>query len=1467
MRKWTHRAVHESWFISEWQASIDALDEAFALGFADVPLHVPTRCCRTVSSAPHRKVCTFSDDIQLYLGLDDEIFAFSTKIKHEALQHWLEKPWRLRSTRATSSTNMRIADDKPSLQLNPTPNCHFLGENEAPLLSHHVQEDADQDRVPAWGHDERTLPNWLRDLRTLHDRLGAVECLEEGKIIYVCSWFLHPTRASRSNIPRMLRLDQEWQFWLETIKDVWHDFILQDLPVDIGLVSPNPPADSFHGHVAHLILCQDVPVGTPTGIMSTMYRSSSRTALFQFAQILPATISANDVIGSVSAWRQCSYRQCQVTVGGRPIIDDAVVHVPSFTSIVLEVFPENEDVDDYSSFMAAGANTRPDLLPPGPSAIAELPEAAQQEGDFQWAEDQTDEASSETDSEDPNWHLTVVFSVHAPPAEGQVNQVNQHLARRNIARIAGIDHQQLQAVHRMPHPPRDLQDRRVHAQLAQHCDDLPSTSRLAFVLFDVEFHPQAPSWEVERVRCPVYVPTVLSRHQMLRVMDVFLYAQFVRDTCLVWHNGDLVRQDQRIYRRLYHGDYVRIALPPPLEPMRNVPTRCIARLLQMGVDPPDLEAFYWVSNVDDDLEHMPMHYSVVSDVESSEDGCSSSSMSLLQTSIRPRNRGLTSEWHNCEDFEALRLQYCRQREEPELPHPVVRPLHDLPWFEQQLLPLCDTRAQLGPGGMERSTTVITWYNDHQHYQLCDDPREVHLFEDVIEWRGLIQRTWADRIDHTEETHFFVVHPPPYWDESAAAAHIILVQRPNPQFKSLHVAVMDDLVAMGYPRTWVLMMPNAITLQQCIDIMGYNAICLPQTPGPHCSLWHGDDEVTLAGGIATTHGMSLTLIVQRNYLGSANPWVDEEQLTLLQTGQIKRTLQLEQLVHEDQTPCTVAVRLYAGVGYLTLPQFVEVPAPFDQTSIEDELRCWGHDCRCAVFHQQHVAVCYPAAISPSSRPAIVLYQATDQAVHSDFIVDDTNLAEDEIGHMRYLYQQGFWRACMSATYEAEHFPVKLHTFHNCEVNMHVEDTTRQPLPWPDRLPVQEQHKPLFDAEKISDAFTDCKLHVDLTPEDLSAFFHSASDILCPTLDGVDLPHHIQEALDGCQPLQQVDRLLIYCDGSSLPEQRRAPPQRAEERGKGDTWAFLVLAEEYSPDSAPKLNFIGWTAQPVLFEAGAPHHIGSTSIGSETSEREALFWSALWRLAQNHNLPTTFCSDSVLAERQGAGLHGAKDVSKSYRMLRASFQALETTLSSDFLSTTHVRGHSGDPWNDLVDILAKQERQKSFYLARQKIDMNQLCPVLPFFWWILSSDPSLPSFHGKYFDIGPPNLPVEQVPLTCEANAIPTIHSMRLSFGSCNVASLYGGDNGCGGKVQLLRDQMLAFNFNFLGLQETRCPEICSTVDNVYRLGGGAERGHWGVELCMAELGSTNRSCWRQAHLFDSSRCPSRASYAKTVDCQD
>ena len=271
---------------------------------------------------------------------------------------------------------------------------------------------------------------------------------------------------------------------------------------------------------------------------------------------------------------------------------------------------------------------------------------------------------------------------------------------------------------RVPHPPRDLHDQGLQVLLAQHDTDLPGHSRLAFVLVDVEFHPAAPSWQMEPVRCPIYVHTVLSRHQILRVMDVFLYAQFVQDTCLVWHNGIIVSQDAGLYVRLYHGDYIRIALPPPLTEMRNVPTRCIARMLQMAIAPVEPEAFYWVSNVDDDLEPMPAHFLVVSEIDSSTEGgyssSSSSTTSLLQTSMRSTSRGRKTTHHRWEEIEAVRMQYL-QHEDPALTFATTATMQDLPWFERDLIPLWESAARTGPGGMNREKL----FKNHWFFSLFD----------------------------------------------------------------------------------------------------------------------------------------------------------------------------------------------------------------------------------------------------------------------------------------------------------------------------------------------------------------------------------------------------------------------------------------------------------------------------------------------------------------------------------------------------------------------------------------------------------------------------------------------------------------------------------------------------------------------------------------------------------------------------
>ena len=868
--KWSHRATRKAWFVSEWQAEIDALDEAFAFGNAwTSPVPIERKGCQVTPE--NKKRCTFCDDIQVYFGLDEEIRAFSTKIAHDYLQQWPDKPWRLRFSSRCSPQNDRALEKPMPYQLDdvsvsPDPSQQFPqtevqpsaavdGQKSSVLITHQhsdpleaptfLRQFVDQeegDRVHLRRIDPNHLPQWWSQLRLLHEQVGIVECLEEGKIIYVNSWYLHGTEVRRCEMPRTLRLDSQWHEWIDVIKETWHDRLHHDLPVEFGIVSPHPPATVFEAHAAHIILGQALQPHDRVGVVSGIFRSATRDAIMHTAQVLPHALTHSEAVALVPAILQCESRMCMSRMAQHTLRDDRPELTPMFTSVVVEVHPAADDEDGFSSFMAAGARSRTGLTPVSSLAVVDQRGAAQQEdeehldNEFNGA----DAEDTESTEEDPYWRLSVVFSVHGPPQEGQVNAVNHRLARTNVARLANIAVDQLRAFHCVPHPPEDLQQRGVHVFLAQHEHDVPEHPRLAFVLVDVEFHPAAPGRQFERIRCPIYVPTVLSRHQILRVMDVFLYASYVQDTCLVWHNGQLIQQDAGLYARLFHGDYIRIALPPPLTVMRNIPTRCIARLLQMGVAAEDVEAFYWISNVDENLEGMPTQLSVVQEVDSSFDESNhSETTSLFQTGLSRGSRGRSTTYHKSEDFEALRLQYCQQQEVPLGINTPNLPVQELPWFENELLPLWNSMASPGPGGMERTITIFAWYNDHHRHTICDSPRRVQLFEDVLEWRTLITRVWSDMIDDSVDLHFFAVWPRPSHEQLDIAAHVILLQRPLPHFKSLHISVWDNQVNAGVPRSWVLMLPNQLTLRLCIDIMGYTNFCQPLQNDAWCSLWHGD----------------------------------------------------------------------------------------------------------------------------------------------------------------------------------------------------------------------------------------------------------------------------------------------------------------------------------------------------------------------------------------------------------------------------------------------------------------------------------------------------------------------------------------------------------------------------------------------------------------------------------------------------
>ena len=324
------------------------------------------------------------------------------------------------------------------------------------------------------------------------------------------------------------------------------------------------------------------------------------------------------------------------------------------------------------------------------------------------------------------------------------------------------------------------------------------------------------------------------------------------------------------------------------------------------------------------------------------------------------------------------------------------------------------------------------------------------------------------------------------------------------------------------------------------------------------------------------------------------------------------------------------------------------------------------------------------------------------------------ALSELEHMKFLCKQGFLKAVI--LYE-ETWRTRVRCLHFEDVKPQHElrhPCQRIRTPWPAPQP-QRPHQPApFPVFSDLPEATACTLELDTA--ELEQMLTAPQDYLWTDYSVFDLPDFIRSALDSCQPVDQIDRYVIYTDGSSQTKHRHRPPLWVAERDISDSWAFAVFAEQYADESGRpwKLQFLGLQCQVVLYEDTASHYIGTTKIGSDASETEGLFWSGMWRLAQNNCIPTVFVSDSRLTGDQAMGRIGIADINEPYRNLRAVFQTLAACLPGEDLHVDHVRSHAGDPYNELVDWLAKFAGTSTLCLPRQPIHMPTFRHTLKHLW---------------------------------------------------------------------------------------------------------------------------------------------------------
>ena len=292
---------------AQWQATVLSF-EMGSLGKSSSPEGVTmlrgAACGRRVSFADEAVILIYSE-----FGAWRPI-----PIDLTELSLWKAKPWTLNCAPATSSLSQATGVDRLSSLLrssagfdDDTQECTCLQLRSGLTLRRH---DAHPLRPPRQVRYEFDLPGFPQEGRPFIDTMfpwvqqiwqgvfaaqADTEYLDEGPVLYLLTWYLHPQDHALCEKPRVAKLDLYFEHWEDDIRRLWQDTVRSDLPLDVHLVYPEPPRSTGAMHSGHLLVVQGQQPPTKAALISTFLRTVRDNELTQIATFTPPWVTDLDV--------------------------------------------------------------------------------------------------------------------------------------------------------------------------------------------------------------------------------------------------------------------------------------------------------------------------------------------------------------------------------------------------------------------------------------------------------------------------------------------------------------------------------------------------------------------------------------------------------------------------------------------------------------------------------------------------------------------------------------------------------------------------------------------------------------------------------------------------------------------------------------------------------------------------------------------------------------------------------------------------------------------------------------------------------------------------------------------------------------------------------------------------------------------------------------------------------------------
>ena len=1300
-------------------------------------------------------------------------------------------------------------------------------------------------------------PDDHRKLVNIFERDAFVECEEEGKVAYIETWSIHHGLRRHCREPRALKLHADPQHWAEEILELWDLNGPQDYDIILHLVQPTPPCTRFQCVLAHIIVEQEPRADKTVGIISIEATDHRGMSLEHEAHSLSDYMGRNMVLRTVELEVFCQTRICTVSLGALPF------------GLV--------DIEEVPRAVCLTVHIRPVLLHAGDGDFVDL----MQRSNTRWRRTTPPQEGQDLSSSPARCAGTAfVFNPNAPAFDPEipfigrlpesVQELHQAWQRTAFSWEGGSPSTSVITWFVDQHNPalHHCQVPRV-VRLFDNFDHWETNFRQVWHDFAL---PGAPIMIQVVLPPPVNLDHETAAHVLLiqNPMDQFSTSLITGFDSTANFPGRPVFQLAMTTLETLYSDHLVIALGLGgrcLFP--GSPMQCAVRLGNHAI----LPGVPFPARDGHGLTLQITPRPTFQNQQQQNEGPALLQLSTLLHRTRASGRQTTAsvaqeQWPlPCDTPRTLLGETCKLDnhsvvEGPvlsvpfEAPEPPGRPeihlgehiecmdaLHHQWWLH--------SAVEVEEEG--RVLFVSTWYADGTRWPSCDDSRPVRLLNDPGLWADQLAEAWDDKVDPDCPLHLYLLTPQPRSNLWApiGTPHVLIVQNPLPDHRSVHIATLDPRSTdMGIP-SCVRTIPAALTRMDLLTAVDLQHVCLPGHVD--CMIWWGEHEFRDGHVFPVRHGFAF-LIIRNNLAIAASssqpaPGLhalsdsgaeDEEQLALLQTkvGRRRVTLSLDSLVSDDDSQSQetiVPIRLLPGADMPPLPTYLECESPGHESQIKAALQQWGHQCEVHRFDQHEIALCLPQGWTVQSSLCHYMFSHSDVTDTDGAFLHTAEEVMNDHDMMRFLYALGYWRAVILSCDELR--PGLRHViFENVTVRIPAKEITTKSTPcWPSPLSTPSISGCLFELPD-NVAQDDCVVRYGVSLQDVHAFFDSADGILQRDPVGYDFPLTTQAALrmSSSVNLADFDRIIIYTDGSSHAMDKHKPALWNAELGRPDTWAFTVLGECYQGSEGHSVEVLGWLTHEVHYEADSPHYLGAESLGSDIAEREALTWAGLWRLAHNVATPTLFRTDSKISALQATGQIGCHDQGSSFQCFRGVFQALETALPGNCLQMEHIPGHTQEPFNDMVDWLAKMERTKSFYCQRQKISMTTWRKILPHFWTFFSFADGLPPKCTAGLHAYAPSLPPATKTSQLDEKPLQTNHAtlvqMTLSLCTANIASMYNGSWGHAGKTGYLRQQFQAMRLLFLGIQESRTPETFSAAENVLRIGSGqAQGGLYGVEL--------------------------------------